>query len=71
MHSLSDVNPTYERLFAPFAISPGVVLPPGEYRLRDVCAPGDAALPGLAAVPIVIAQRCQRRGIARLQLRAS
>ena len=32
LHSLFDVNPTYERLFAPFTISPGVVLPPGEYR---------------------------------------
>jgi hypothetical protein len=32
LHSLFDVNPTYEQLFAPFAIAPGVVLPPGEYR---------------------------------------
>ena len=32
MHSLFDYNPTYERLFAPFVISPGVVLLPGEYR---------------------------------------
>jgi len=32
LHSLFDVNPTYERLFEPFEISPGVVLPPGEYR---------------------------------------
>jgi hypothetical protein len=32
LHSLVDVNPTYERLFAPFVISPGVVLPVGEYR---------------------------------------
>ena len=32
MHSLFDVNPTYERLFRSFAISPGVILPPGEYR---------------------------------------
>ena len=32
VHSIFDYNPTYERLFAPFAISPGVVLPPGEYR---------------------------------------
>ena len=31
LHSLFDVNPTYERLFEPFEISPGVVLPPGEY----------------------------------------
>ncbi len=27
-----DANPTYERLFEPFEISPGVVLPAGEYR---------------------------------------
>lgn len=32
VHSLLDFNPRYERLFAPFVISPGVVLPPGEYR---------------------------------------
>ena len=32
LHSLFDVNVLYERLFAPFAISPGVVLPVGEYR---------------------------------------
>lgn len=32
LHALFDVNPTYERLFEPFEISPGVVLPPGEYR---------------------------------------
>jgi hypothetical protein len=32
LHSLVDINPTYERLFAPFVIFPGVVLPPGEYR---------------------------------------
>ena len=32
LHSLFDANPTYERLFEPFEISPGVVLPPGEYR---------------------------------------
>jgi hypothetical protein len=31
-HSIFDVNPTYERLFEPFAIAPGVVLPVGEYR---------------------------------------
>jgi hypothetical protein len=31
-HSILDFNPTYERLFEPFEISPGVVLPPGEYR---------------------------------------
>jgi hypothetical protein len=32
LHSLFDINPTYERLFEPFEISPGVVLPAGEYR---------------------------------------
>lgn len=31
-HAFFDINPTYERLFAPFAISPGVVFPPAEYR---------------------------------------
>ncbi len=31
-HAILDFNPTYERLFEPFEISPGVVLPPGEYR---------------------------------------
>jgi hypothetical protein len=32
LHGLLDFNPHYERLFAPFEISPGVVLPVGEYR---------------------------------------
>ena len=32
IHAIFDVIPTYERLSAPFAISPGVVLPPGEYQ---------------------------------------
>ena len=32
LHSLFDANVTYERLFKPFEISPGVVLPAGEYR---------------------------------------
>jgi len=32
LHSIFDLNPTYERLFAPFRIAPGVVLQPGEYR---------------------------------------
>ena len=32
LHALFDVNPTYERLFAPFEISPGVFLAEGEYR---------------------------------------
>jgi hypothetical protein len=31
-HGMFDFNPIYERLFEPFQISPGVVLPPGEYR---------------------------------------
>ena len=32
LHGMFDINPTYERLFEPFEISPGVVLLPGEYR---------------------------------------
>ena len=32
LHRLLDFNPTYERLFEPFEISPGVVLPAGRYR---------------------------------------
>ncbi len=32
LHSLFDANVTYERLLEPFEISPGVVLPAGEYR---------------------------------------
>ena len=36
LHSLFDINPTYERLFEPFEISPGVVLPAGEYRFTPV-----------------------------------
>jgi Domain of unknown function (DUF5916)/Carbohydrate family 9 binding domain-like len=32
VHSLVDVNPTYERLFEPFQIAPRVILPPGEYQ---------------------------------------
>jgi hypothetical protein len=32
LHSVLDYNPVYERLFAPFRISDGVVLPPAEYR---------------------------------------
>ena len=31
-HGTIDFNPIYERLFEPFEISPGVILPPGEYR---------------------------------------
>ncbi len=36
LHSLFDLNPTYERLFEPFEIAPGVVLPPGEYRFTPM-----------------------------------
>ncbi len=36
LHSLFDVNPTFERLFEPFEISPGVVLPPGEYEFTPL-----------------------------------
>ena len=36
LHSLFDLNPTYERLFEPFEISPGVVLPVGEYRFMPM-----------------------------------
>jgi hypothetical protein len=32
LHGMLDFNPTYERLFEPFEISPGVRLLPGEYR---------------------------------------
>lgn len=32
LHGILDFNPTYERLFEPFQIWPGVVLQPGEYR---------------------------------------
>jgi hypothetical protein len=32
LHGMFDFNPTYERLFEPFEISPGVLLLPGEYR---------------------------------------
>ena len=32
LHALFDVIPIYERLFVPFEIFPGVVLPPGEYQ---------------------------------------
>src|SRR5205814_7411969 len=32
IHTLTDVDASYERLFAPFEIFPGVVLPVGEYR---------------------------------------
>jgi hypothetical protein len=32
IHGILDFNPIYERLFERFAISPGVVLQPGEYK---------------------------------------
>jgi hypothetical protein len=32
LHGILDLNPTYERLFETFEISPGVILTPGEYR---------------------------------------
>jgi hypothetical protein len=32
MHGMLDFNPTYERLFETFEISPGVILRPAEYR---------------------------------------
>jgi uncharacterized protein DUF5916 len=32
LHGMLDFNPTYERLFEPFEIWPGVVLEPGVYR---------------------------------------
>jgi hypothetical protein len=32
LHGMFDFNPTYERLFEPFEISPRVYLQPGEYR---------------------------------------
>ncbi|RPI54580.1 MAG: hypothetical protein EHM55_10410, partial [Acidobacteria bacterium] len=32
VHAVLDVNPTFERLFEPFEIAPGVILLPGEYR---------------------------------------
>jgi hypothetical protein len=32
LHSVFDTNVVYERLFAPFQLFPGVVLPPGEYQ---------------------------------------
>jgi len=36
VHSIMDLNPTFERLFKPFEISPGVVLPPGDYRFTPM-----------------------------------
>jgi hypothetical protein len=34
LHSLMDPDIIYERLFEPFQIAPGVILPPGEYRFN-------------------------------------
>lgn len=34
LHSGFDINLNYEQLFEPFEISPGVFLPPGEYRFN-------------------------------------
>lgn len=31
IHALVDIDHSFERLFAPFQIAPGVILPPGEY----------------------------------------
>ena len=42
LHSILDVNIVYERLFEPFEISPGVVLPPGEYRFTRFKSPSIA-----------------------------
>lgn len=36
MHALFEFSPTYERLFEPFEISPGVILPAGEYRFTPI-----------------------------------
>jgi hypothetical protein len=36
MHALFEFSPTYERLFEPFQISPGVFLPAGEYRFTPI-----------------------------------
>ncbi len=32
IHALVDIDHTFERLFAPFQIAPGVILPPGDYE---------------------------------------
>ncbi|MBT5903442.1 MAG: carbohydrate binding family 9 domain-containing protein [Opitutaceae bacterium] len=31
IHALADIDHTFERLFTPFQIAPGVILPPGDY----------------------------------------
>ena len=41
---------------------------PGEYGLRDVCAPRDAALPRLSAVSAVVAERRERSRVPVTQL---
>ena len=43
VHAILDVNPVYERLFEPFEISPGVFLPPGEYRFTRFRSNGASA----------------------------
>ncbi|MDB4474258.1 carbohydrate binding family 9 domain-containing protein [Opitutaceae bacterium] len=32
IHALTDIDHTFERLFTPFQIAPGVILPPGDYE---------------------------------------
>jgi hypothetical protein len=43
VHAILDVNPVYERLFEVFEISPGVFLPPGEYRFTRFRSNGATA----------------------------
>jgi hypothetical protein len=43
VHAILDVNPVYERLFEAFEISPGVFLPPGEYRFTRFRSNGATA----------------------------
>jgi hypothetical protein len=50
LHALLSPDFVYERLFQPFEISPGVVLPPGEYRfsrwINNVATAGKRRLQG-------------------------
>jgi hypothetical protein len=50
LHALLSPDFVYERLFEPFEISPGVVLPPGEYRftrwINNVATAGKRRLQG-------------------------
>jgi hypothetical protein len=50
LHALMSPDIVYERLFVPFEISPGVVLPPGEYRftrwINNVATAGKRRLQG-------------------------